>query len=156
MDKQQPAIGQFDHIGIAVKSIEQASKFYQQTLGATPRGIFTHHSGEFNVGIFDLNGFCIELIEPIDENGFLAKYIARYGEGFHHLTLQTPNLVEQTEKLEEQGVRVVEKNFDCKRGGVTAFISPRSSHGVLIQLGENIGPLNNDPYWTKESGESSE
>ena len=144
------AIGKFDHIGIAVKSIEQARKFYEEQLGATLRGIHTHHSGEFKLGIFDLNGFCIELLEPIDENGFLAKYIEKRGEGVHHITIQTPKLDETASRLESIGVRVVDKNLDQSTGGVDAFISPKSSHGVLIQLGENVGPLNNPPYWEEQ------
>ena len=143
-------IGKFDHIGIAVKSIDEARKFYEDQLGATLLSIHTHYSGEFKLGIFDFNGFCIELLEPIDENGFLAKFIEKRGEGVHHITLQTPGLDETSNRLEEAGVRVVDKNLDRDQGGVDAFISPKSSHGVLIQLGENVGPLNNPPYWERE------
>ena len=59
----------------------------------------------------------------------------------HHLTLQTPDLDRKVVALEESGVRVVDKT------AVNAFISPKSAHGVLIQLGESLGPLNNPPYW---------
>ena len=143
-------IGKIDHIGIAVKSIEEARKFYEGQLGATLKGIHTHYSGEFKLGIFDFNGFCIELLEPIDQEGFLAKFIEKRGEGVHHITLQTPNLDETTNRMEDSGVRVVDKNLDRDSGGVDAFISPKSSHGVLFQLGENIGPLNTTPYWEDE------
>lgn len=143
------AIGRMDHIGIAVRSIDQARKFYEDQLGAKFVREFEHFSGDFKLGIFDLDGFCIELLEPINPDGFLAKFIARKGEGVHHITLQTPNLPEQCHRLEESGVRVVDKNFDRDTGGVDAFISPKSSHGVLIQLGENLGPLNTTPYWEK-------
>ena len=153
MTEPKKAIGQIDHIGIAVRSIEQARQFYEEILGATCQRIYTHHSNEFNIGIFDLHGFCIELIEPISDNGFLAKYIEKYGEGIHHLTLQTPNLEEQTKALESRGVRIVDREFDVNQGGITAFISPKSSHGVLIQLGENIGPLNRTPYWEQKDSE---
>ena len=146
MAKTDP-IGRFDHIGIAVRSIEEARKFYEEGLGATLRSISVHHSGEFKLGIFDLEGLCIELLEPIDPDGFLAKFLERRGEGVHHITLQTPGLEKRVEQLEEGGFRVVDKHFSTDEGGVDAFISPKSSHGVLIQLGENLGPLNNPPYW---------
>ena len=144
------AIGKMDHIGIAVRNIEQARKFYEDQLGAKFVREFVHFSGDFKLGIFDLDGFCIELLEPINPDGFLAKFIERKGEGIHHITLQTPNLSEQCNRLEENGVRVVDKNFDRDTGGVDAFISPKSSHGVLIQLGENLGPLNTVPFWESE------
>lgn len=144
------AIGRIDHIGIAVRSIEQARKFYEDQLGAKFVREFEHFSGDFKLGIFDLDGFCIELLEPINPDGFLAKFIERKGEGVHHITLQTPNLPDRCRLLEEKGVRIVEKNFDRNAGGVDAFISPKSANGVLIQLGENLGPLNTVPYWEKE------
>ncbi len=147
---ERKAIGRMDHIGIAVRSIDEARKFYEDQLGAKFISSHIHHSSEFKLGIFDLDGFCIELLEPIDPNGFLAKFIEKRGEGVHHITLQTPDLDKQTQRLEENGVRVVDKNLDQTQGGVDAFISPKSSHGVLIQLGENIGPLNTPPYWERE------
>lgn len=150
MSQEEP-VGRIDHIGIAVKSISAARKFYEGQLGATMLKEFIHYSGEFKLGIFDLAGFCIELLEPIEPNGFLAKFIDRHGEGVHHITLQTPNVDAQTERLREQGVRIVDKNLDPKQGGVDAFISPKSSHGVLIQLGQNLGPLNQLPYWEQET-----
>ena len=148
--KQSHAIGRMDHIGIAVRSIDQARRFYEDQLGAKFVREFVHFSGDFKLGIFDLDGFCIELLEPINPASFLAKFIERKGEGVHHITLQTPNLPKQCHRLEENGVRVVDKNFDRDTGGVDAFISPKSSNGVLIQLGENLGPLNTIPYWEKD------
>ena len=139
-------IGRFDHIGIAVHSIERARPFFEDVLGATLRRIGDNPGG-FRVAIFDLHDFCIELIEPIEPDGFLARYLEKRGEGVHHITLQTPDLEKKTIALEEQGVRVVDKHFDDP-DNIDAFISPRSAHGVLIQLGQTLGPLNNPPWWS--------
>ena len=143
-------IGRFDHIGIAVHSIEQARGFFEGVLGATHRGTAVHASGDFRLGLFDLHDFCIELLEPVNPDGFLAKFLERRGEGFHHLTLQTPDLETKTVALEEQGIRVVDKSFD-NPDSIDAFISPKSAHGLLIQLGQTPGPLNNRPYWETEA-----
>ena len=145
-------IGRFDHIGIAVHSIEEARGFFEGTLGATHRHTADHHSGDFRLALFDLHDFCIELLEPINPNGFLAKFLERRGEGFHHLTLQTQDLEAKTLALEEDGVRVVDKSAD-ESGAIDAFISPKSAHGLLIQLGQRLGPLNNAPYWEADSEE---
>lgn len=139
-------IGRFDHIGIAVHSIERARAFFEGALGATHRKTVLHASGDFRLGLFDLHDFCIELLEPVNPEGFLAAFLERRGEGFHHLTLQTPDLETKTLLLEEQGVRVVDKSFD-NPDSIDAFISPKSAHGLLIQLGQTLGPLNNRPYW---------
>ena len=147
----QEAIGRFDHIGIAVHSIDKALPFFQDVLGAKLRRIGEAGDGGFRVAILDLHDFCIELLEPIDPDGFLAKHLRRRGEGVHHITLQTPDLRKKTLALEEAGIRVVDKHFDDPHN-LDAFISPKSAHGLLIQLGQTLGPLNNPPYWQREGG----
>ena len=144
---EQPTepIGRFDHIGIAVHSIDQARGFFENVLGAKHRRTADHHSGDFRIALFDLHDFCIELLEPINPAGFLARFLDKRGEGFHHLTLQTPDLEHKVEAMEKAGVRVVDKSFEPS--SIDAFISPKSAHGLLIQLGQTPGPLNNPPYW---------
>lgn len=147
-------IGRFDHIGIAVHSIENARSFFEDVLGAKHRLTSDHASGDFRVALFDLHSFCIELLEPINPDGFLAKFLAKRGEGFHHLTLQTPNLAAKVADMEARGVRVVDKNLD-NPDSIDAFISPKSAHGLLIQLGQTPGPLNNPPYWQAPPAQTS-
>ncbi len=139
-------IGRIDHIGIAVRSIDRARTFFEGVLGAKHRRTGEHADGDFRIALFDLHDFCIELLEPIDPDGFLARFLEKRGEGFHHLTLQTPDLERKVAVMEEQGIRVVDKHFDDPES-IDAFISPKSGHGLLIQLGETLGPLNNTPYW---------
>ena len=148
MNNPEP-IGRFDHIGIAVHSIDKALPFFADALGAKLRRIGDSRDGSFRVAILDLHDFCIELLEPIDPNGFLAKHLAARGEGVHHITLQTPDLERKTLLLEAAGIRVVEKEF-ADPNNIGAFISPKSAHGVLIQLGQTLGPLNNPPHWQHE------
>ena len=148
--KDSEPIGRLDHIGIAVHSIDKALPFFAGALGAKLRQVTDSRDGGFRLAILDLHDFCIELLEPIDPEGFLAKHLATRGEGVHHITLQTPDLERKAEALEAQGVRVVEKEFEDPNN-IGAFISPKSAHGVLIQLGQTLGPLNNPPWW--EAGE---
>ena len=140
------AIGRFDHIGIAVRSIDASRPFFEEALGAKFRSIGEHASGDFRIALFDLHDFCSELLEPINPDGFLAQFLEKRGEGFHHLTLQTPDLEKKVEQLETQGIKVVDKSFDDPMS-IDAFISPKSAHGWLVQLGQSLGPLNNPPYW---------
>ena len=142
-------IGRFDHIGIAVHSIESARPFFEETLGAKLRYISDDRSGDFRVGLFDLDNFCIELLEPVNPDGFLAKFLEKRGEGVHHITLQTPDLKRKVIDMENAGVKVVDKHLEDP-GFLDAFISPKSAHGVLFQLGQTPGPLNNPAYWLSE------
>ena len=150
----QPAepIGRFDHIGIAVHSIDAARGFFEDVLGARHRRTGVHASGDFRIALFDLHDFCIELLEPIDPDGFLARFLDKRGEGFHHITLQTPDLEQKAAAMEKAGIRIVDKSFNDP-DSIDAFISPKSAHGLLIQLGQTPGPLNNPPYWEDGGGD---
>ena len=129
------AIGRFDHIGIAVHSIDAARSFFEDALGAKFRSIGEHTSGDFRIALFDLHDFCIELLEPINPDGFLAQFLEKRGEGFHHLTLQTPELEKKVDQLESQGIKVVDKSFaDSKvRSTLEPTIEPRSAMGCSIR-----------------------
>ncbi len=142
-------IGRFDHVGIAVRSIDQARTFFEGVLGATFRYLKIGRGGGFRFAVFDLDGFTIELLDPIDPEGFVAAFLEKRGEGVHHITLQTPQLKERVAKLEAQGIRVVDKHLE-ETEFLDAFISSRSACGVLFQLGETVPPLDNEPYWQEE------
>jgi len=143
---KQP-IGKLDHIGIAVKSIAEARKFYEGVLGAT--FLYEHENpAGFRYAEFDLAGTIIELLEPLREDSFMHKFIAENGEGFHHVTFDVPDSKARVAELKSAGVRVVEEK-EHSPTSFEAFISPRSSHGVLIQVGSGFPTLSADPEWEK-------
>lgn len=139
-------VGRFDHVGIAVRSIDESRTFFEEVLGASFRYLTIGRGGGFRFAVFDLAGFTIELLDPIDPEGFLAKFLERRGEGVHHITLQTPDLKQKVAFLESKGIRVVDQHLE-EPEFLDAFISPRSGCGVLWQLGETYPPLDNEPYW---------
>lgn len=151
MPEAAKPLGRLDHVGIAVHSIARARTFYEDTLGAEFRFERIDRNRTFRFAVFDLDGFAIELIEPITQDGFLAQYLEKRGEGVHHITLQTPQLEEKVAYLEGRGVRVVDKHLDAAEFR-DAFISPRSTCGVLFQLSDTRPPLDTDPYWERENG----
>lgn len=141
-------LGKLDHIGIAVKSIDEARKFFEGVLGA--RFMYWHENLEegFRFAEFDLGGTIIELLESTRDGSFLHKFIAQHGEGFHHITLNVPDSAKRVAELKEQGVRVVGET-EFSPSSFEAFISPRSAHGVLIQIGSGFPTLSFDPEWEK-------
>jgi methylmalonyl-CoA/ethylmalonyl-CoA epimerase len=127
----------FDHVSIAVKSIDRAYDFFSKYFPIQLRAAKTMDnqvSGSFYWQDFHLGGFVVELIEdPPERPGFVTKFIERHGEGMHHLSIEVDNLEALTANLKAGGVRVVdEQKYDS--GSATAFISPRSAFGSLIQF----------------------
>ena len=139
-------IGKLDHIGIAVKSVTEARKFFEDTLGATFVFEAANEAAGYKLAALDLNGLSIELLEPLGANSFLHKFLEKRGEGMHHLTFNVPDTKAKVTQLVEQGVRIVDQT-EWSPSSYEAFISPRSSHGVLIQLGNGYPTLSNDPHW---------
>jgi methylmalonyl-CoA/ethylmalonyl-CoA epimerase len=127
----------FDHVSIAVKSIDRALEFFARYFPITLRNekrAEEQVSGRFFWQDFHLGGFVIELIENSPgEPGFVTRFIERRGEGLHHLSVEVDRLGPLVSKLKAGGVRVVdEQRFED--GSATAFISPRSAFGALIQF----------------------
>ena len=139
-------IGRVDHVGFAVRSIAQARGFFEGVLGARFRFEAEGRGGSFRFAVFDLGGFTIEVLEPARPDGFVARFLDKRGEGFHHMTIQVKDLARRVRQLEAEGLRVVDQSLDGP-SWLDAFISPRSACGVLIQLAETCPPLDNEPYW---------
>jgi methylmalonyl-CoA/ethylmalonyl-CoA epimerase len=125
-----------NHVSMAVRSIDRTLDFYRRHFSAQPEHPkHPGYDGSFILTTFTLNGYRIELIEPAPghEEGFVARFLAKRGEGFHHLSVDVDHLDPLVAQLEADGVRIVDK-ADIGGGWKTAFISPRSAYGVLIQF----------------------
>ncbi|HVA82167.1 MAG TPA: VOC family protein [Candidatus Binataceae bacterium] len=142
-------IGKLDHIGIAVHSVAAARKFYEGILGARFMYEAESEKAGYKLAEFDLNGLTLELLEPLGVDSFLHKFLATRGEGMHHLTFNVADPKAKVTQLVHDGVRVVDKT-EWSPSSFEAFISPRSSHGVLIQLGNGYPTLANDPHSFKK------
>jgi len=131
-------IKRFDHIGVAVRSVDEALKLYRDILGG--KVILYKLEGttrDYTYTQFELGGQRIELIEPIEKAGasFLTKFLEERGEGLHHLTFQVDDILEAIKYLKANNIRIVDEFFEDPIWKV-AFISPRNSNGILIQLYE--------------------
>ena len=143
-------IGKLDHIGIAVKNLAEARGFFEGVLGARFMYEGENAAAGYKLCELDLAGFTIELLEPLGPNGeFLRKFIEKRGEGMHHLTFNVPNSKEKAAELKAAGVRIVDET-EWSPTSFEAFISPRSAHGVLIQIGSGYPTLANDAAWFRK------
>ena len=126
-----------DHIGIAVESLEKGKVFYE-ALGFTAMSTEVVESESTKVGFFTLgNGARIELLEPLDGKGPIAKFLSKRGEGIHHVCLRVKDIEKTMEDLKTKGFQLI--NNEPKEGAHNcrvAFIHPKAANGVLIELSE--------------------
>jgi methylmalonyl-CoA epimerase len=128
-----------DHLGIAVKSLTAAKAIYDK-LGLSPSPEEIVESEQVRVVMVPVGESRLELLEPTSENSVIAKFLAKRGEGLHHVSLRVPNLSATVEKLKQDGVRMVSDEIKTGAGGHRyVFVHPSSAGGVLLELVEADG-----------------
>jgi methylmalonyl-CoA epimerase len=122
-----------DHIGIAVRNLEAARSFYEKSLGLKVEN--EEILGEMRIAFVPVGDVNVELIESMTPDGVIAKFIAKRGEGIHHIAYEVKDLDGALEKLKEQGVKLVDETpRPGAHGTRVAFLHPKSSNGVLTEL----------------------
>lgn len=125
------------HVGIAVESLSAAIPIFEKIFGRPPDSQETVDDQKVRVAVFNLTGSRIELLEAISEESPIARFIAKRGQGIHHLTLTVPDLTARLGELEKIGVRLIDPEPRKGAGGEKiAFLHPASAAGVLIELVE--------------------
>ncbi len=125
-----------DHLGIAVKSLAAAKNIYE-TLGLSVSPEETVEAEQVRLVMVPVGESRLELLEPTSENSPIAKFIAKRGEGLHHVSLRVPDLGAAVERLKKDGVRLVSNDIKVGAGGHRyIFIHPSSAGGVLLELVE--------------------
>lgn len=126
-----------DHIGIAVSDLEKAISFYRDQLGVDFMGTEVVDEQKVKVAFLPVGESKIELLEPTDPAGPVGKFIEKKGEGVHHLSFRVSNIEEKLEQLKEKGVALIDEKPRYGAGGAKiAFLHPKSTGGVLIELCE--------------------
>jgi methylmalonyl-CoA epimerase len=128
-------VTKIDHIGIAVRSIAQARVFYEQVLGLRCEGEETVASQKVKTAFFRVGEVHIELLEPTADDSPLAQFLAKKGEGIHHIAYQCGTVEGQLQKAVAQGCTLIhEKPIPGAGGKEIAFLHPRSTFGVLTEF----------------------
>lgn len=130
-------IKKIDHIGVAVENLNEAMKLYSESLGLEIEGTGEVKEQKVKVAFIPLGESRIELIESTDPNGLIAKFIKSRGEGIHHIALEVDHIEDVLQKLKERGVQLIdEKPRIGTHKMKIAFLHPRSTKGVLLELCE--------------------
>ena len=131
-------ITHIEHIGIAVKSIEEQLPYYENILGLKCYNIETVEDQKVKTAFFKVGQTKIELLEPTSEDSTIAKFIEKRGEGVHHIAYATNNLNKALKEVESKGVRLIDKEGRAGAEGLTiAFLHPKSTGSVLTELCEH-------------------
>jgi methylmalonyl-CoA epimerase len=126
-----------DHVGIAVKSIDEAAKLYTD-LGLKVEGTEVVESQKVKVAFIPIGESRIELLESTAPDGNIAKFIESKGEGIHHLAVKVDNLEKALEELAAKGYALIDKAPRVGAGGhKIAFVHPKATKGVLLELTES-------------------
>lgn len=130
-------VKQIDHIGIAVKSLDQAGRFYTDVLGLPVQETETVEDQKVTVAFIPVTGSEIELLESTEPDGPVARHIESKGEGIQHIAYRVENIDEALAELREKGVRLIDQEPRKGAGGARiAFIHPKETNGVLVELCE--------------------
>lgn len=128
-------INKIEHLGIAVKDINKANTLYQQLLGVAPYKQEEVESESVITSFFKVGESKIELLASTDEDGPIGKFIAKKGEGIHHIAFDVDDIEKELGRLEKEGFQIINKT--PKRGAdnkLVAFVHPKSTNGVLVEL----------------------
>jgi methylmalonyl-CoA epimerase len=125
-----------DHVGIAVKSLEEAVKVYRDILGFKLEGIHILTERKVKAAFLSTGGESrIELLEPLSSDSPVAKFLENRGEGIHHVAIKVDNIEAVLEDFKRKGITLIdEKPRVGAEGKKVAFIHPKSSMGVLLEL----------------------
>jgi methylmalonyl-CoA epimerase len=125
-----------DHLGIAVKSLSAAKAIYEK-LGLSVSPEETVEAEQVRLVMVPVGESRLELLEPTAESSTIAKFIAKRGEGLHHVCMRVPDLPGAVQKLKQDGVRLVSEEIKVGAGGHRyVFVHPASTGGVLLELVE--------------------
>jgi methylmalonyl-CoA epimerase len=125
-----------DHLGIAVKSLAAAKEIYEK-LGLNVSAEEVVEGEQVRLVMVPVGESRLELLEATSENSAIAKFIAKRGEGLHHVSLRVPDLEAAVGRLKKDGVRLVSEEIKVGAGGHRyVFVHPSSAGGVLLELVE--------------------
>ncbi|CAK7040904.1 methylmalonyl-CoA epimerase [Tissierella sp. P1] len=128
-------VGKVDHIGIAVKNLDETLKFYEDILGMKCVDKEVVEEQKVKVAFLPIGDTEVELLESTEEDGPIAKFIEKKGEGIQHIAYRVDDIEKAIEELKEKGIKMIDEKPRYGAGGAKiAFLHPKSTFGVLIEL----------------------
>ena len=131
-------LSHIEHIGIAVKNLDETIKFYQEVLGLKCYAIEEIADQKVKTAFFQIGETKIELLESTDPQGPIGKFIEKKGEGIHHIAFAAKGLESSLEELKSKGIKLIDEKLRRGAEGLNiAFLHPKTTFGVLTELCEH-------------------
>ncbi|MFA7228524.1 MAG: methylmalonyl-CoA epimerase [Melioribacteraceae bacterium] len=128
-------ISHIEHIGIAVKNLEESIKFYEEILGLKCYALEEVKDQKVKTAFFMIGQTKIELLESTEPDGPIGKFIEKRGEGIHHIAYAADSIREALKEVESKGIQLIDKEPRTGAEGLSiAFLHPKSTNGVLTEL----------------------
>jgi methylmalonyl-CoA/ethylmalonyl-CoA epimerase len=128
-------IQKIDHLGIVVRSIDEAIDYYEKVLGLSCKGREEVPVQKVRTAFFLAGEVRLELIEPTSTDSPVAKYLEKHGEGLHHVGFATDDIIRQLQQAKQAGCNLIDETPVKGAGGkLVAFLHPKSTHGVLTEF----------------------
>lgn len=128
-----------EHIGIAVKSLEVSIPLFEKLLNTKCYKTEVVKSENVNTAFFQIRESKVELLESLDPNGIISKYLEKKGEGIHHIAFEVKNIVEEMKRLKNEGFILLQETPKLGADNkLVCFLHPKETNGVLIELCQNI------------------
>ena len=131
-------IKRINHLGIAVENLEEARRFFRDLfkLPSSEQNNF----GELIFSFIPLEGTQLELLQSTTPEGVITKFIQKNGQGFHHISLEVDDIQAELDRLKAKGIKLVnERPYRNAHNDLVAFIHPKSTYGILIELIQPAG-----------------
>ena len=127
-------IGRVHHVALIVRSIDESLGLWRDALSLELETVMDIPSDHVRIAFLGVGESKIELVEPTDDTTGVARFLAKNGEGFHHVCFEVENLAETLLRLEIDGIELIDTSPRKGAEGPVAFLHPRSCHGVLVEL----------------------
>lgn len=125
-----------EHIGIAVKDLVEASKFYKDIFQCQVSDVIDVPDRKLRIAFTDISGTKLEFLMGTDDESVISKFVEKKGEGIHHICFEVDDVEKAAADVEQRGIELVDKPRMGAEGKKIVFIKPKSTHGVLIELKE--------------------
>lgn len=126
------------HVGIVVRNLEEAYGFYRDLLGLHVHKVAVVQDQGVKAALLTIGDSEIELLEPINENGGVAKFLEKRGEGLHHICFETDDVERELAATMDRGIPVIDKKPRQGLAGMICFLHPKAQHGVLIEYAQPV------------------
>jgi methylmalonyl-CoA/ethylmalonyl-CoA epimerase len=134
-----PEIKRIHHLALLVADLEAAIRLWQDTLGVTPSRVSDIPEEAARSAFLPLGGSQIELVQPATSDSGLSRYLEKHGPGMHHVCLEVEDLEGLLQQLKDKGIQLINEQPKVGNNGrLYAFIHPRSTQGVLIELYQQV------------------